>query len=179
MSDLAHTTIDPAEIERFSRIAAEWWDPAGKFAPLHRLNPVRIGYIRDQAALHWQRDPLSGSPLTGLSVLDIGCGGGLLCEPMVRLGANVTGLDASERNIRVAALHAEGQALSIDYRQDTAEACVATGRQYDIVLALEIVDPGGPALTPGARAAVAEAVRAAIRIAREIQGSPGEGSSDA
>jgi len=140
MGDLAHTTVDPAEIERFSRISAEWWDPAGNFAPLHRLNPVRIGFIRDRAAQHWGRDPLSGSPLAGLSVLDIGCGGGLLCEPMARLGAAVTGLDASERNVRVAALHAEGQGLSIDYRQDTAEACATSGSQYDLVLALEIVE---------------------------------------
>ncbi|MFZ5784793.1 MAG: bifunctional 2-polyprenyl-6-hydroxyphenol methylase/3-demethylubiquinol 3-O-methyltransferase UbiG [Pseudomonadota bacterium] len=140
MVDLAQTTVDPAEIERFSRISAQWWDPAGDFAPLHRLNPIRIGFIRDHAARHWQRDPLSGSPLAGLSLLDVGCGGGLLCEPMARLGAAVTGLDASDRNIRVAALHAEGQGLSIEYRQATAEACATSGEQYDIVLALEIVE---------------------------------------
>lgn len=134
------TTVDPAEIERFSRIAAEWWDPTGKFAPLHRLNPLRIGYIRDRAATHWQRDPLSGAPLQGLSVLDIGCGGGLLSEPMARLGAEVTGVDAAARNIAVAALHAKGQALAIDYRQGTAEALAESGAQFDIVLALEIVE---------------------------------------
>src|SRR3982074_2187465 len=109
MADSAHTTVDPAEIERFSRIAAEWWDPTGKFAPLHRLNPLRIGYIRDRAAAHWQREPLSGGPLQGLSVLDIGCGGGLLSEPMARLGAEVTGVDAAARNIRGAAPHAGQQ----------------------------------------------------------------------
>jgi 2-polyprenyl-6-hydroxyphenyl methylase/3-demethylubiquinone-9 3-methyltransferase len=135
-----HTTVDPAEIERFSRIAAEWWDPAGKFAPLHQLNPVRLGYIRDRAAAHWQRDLLSGLPLAGLSVLDIGCGGGLLSEPMARLGAAVTGVDAAARNVRVAATHAEGQALAIDYRQGTAEALAASGMQFDVVLALEIVE---------------------------------------
>ena len=135
-----HTTVDPAEIERFSRIAAEWWDPAGKFAPLHRLNPVRLGYIRDRTAARWQRDPLSERPLQGLSALDIGCGGGLLSEPMARLGAEVTGVDAVSRNVRVAARHAEGQALSIDYRQGTAEALAASGAQFDIVLALEIVE---------------------------------------
>ena len=134
------TTVDPAEIERFSRIAAEWWDPTGKFAPLHRLNPVRIGYIRDRAAAHWQRDPLSGSPLKDLSLLDIGCGGGLLSEPMARLGARVTGVDAAPKNVTVAALHAEGQALAIDYRQGTAEALAEAGAQFDIVLALEIVE---------------------------------------
>jgi 2-polyprenyl-6-hydroxyphenyl methylase/3-demethylubiquinone-9 3-methyltransferase len=140
MADSAHTTVDPAEIERFSRIAGEWWDPAGKFAPLHRLNPLRIGYIRDRAAQHWQRDPLSGAPLQGLSLLDIGCGGGLLSEPMARLGAQVTGVDAAARNIRVATQHAGKQGLDIDYRQGTAEALAETGTQFDIVLALEIVE---------------------------------------
>jgi 2-polyprenyl-6-hydroxyphenyl methylase / 3-demethylubiquinone-9 3-methyltransferase len=140
MADSAHTTVDPAEIERFSRIAGEWWDPAGKFAPLHRLNPLRIGYIRDRAAQHWQRDALSGAPLQGLSLLDIGCGGGLLSEPMARLGAQVTGVDAAARNIRVAAQHAGKQGLDIDYRQGTAEALAETGTQFDIVLALEIVE---------------------------------------
>ena len=134
------TTIDPAEVERFARIADEWWDPSGKFAPLHRLNPVRIGYIRDRAAAHWERDALSGSPLSGLDLLDIGCGGGLLCEPMARLGARVTGIDAAGRNIATAALHAQGQGLAIDYRQHSAEALAAEGRQYDVVLALEIVE---------------------------------------
>lgn len=136
----AASTVDPAEIERFSRIAEEWWDPAGKFAPLHRLNPVRLGYIRDRVAAHWNRDALSGLPLDGLSLLDIGCGGGLICEPMARLGARVTGIDAADRNIATAALHAEQQGLAIDYRQHTAEALAGEGRQYDIVLALEIVE---------------------------------------
>jgi 2-polyprenyl-6-hydroxyphenyl methylase/3-demethylubiquinone-9 3-methyltransferase len=138
---IPHTsTVDPAEIERFSRIAEEWWDPRGKFAPLHRLNPVRIGYIRDCAALHWQRDALSGVPLDGLSLLDVGCGGGLLCEPMARLGARVTGIDAAQRNIAIASLHAERQGLTIDYRQHSAEALAQAGGQFDIVLALEIVE---------------------------------------
>ena len=136
----AASTVDPAEIERFSRIAEEWWDPAGKFAPLHRLNPVRLGYIRDRAAAHWNRDALSGLPLEGLSLLDIGCGGGLICEPMTRLGARVTGIDAADRNIATAAIHAEQQGLAIDYRQHTAEALAGEGLQYDIVLALEIVE---------------------------------------
>ena len=133
-------TVDPADVERFSRIADEWWDPKGKFAPLHQLNPVRIGYIRDRAAAHWLRNALSGRPLDGLSLLDIGCGGGLLSEPMTRLGAQVTGVDASGRNISVAALHAERQDLSIDYRQGTAEALADSGAQFDIVMALEIVE---------------------------------------
>jgi len=140
MAETAHSTVDEAEIERFSRIAEEWWDPTGKFAPLHRLNPVRLGYIRDRATVHWRRDPLSGAPLEGLSLLDIGCGGGLLCEPMARLGAAVTGIDAAERNIATARRHAEGQGLAIDYRETTAEALAAEGRQFDIVLALEIIE---------------------------------------
>jgi 2-polyprenyl-6-hydroxyphenyl methylase/3-demethylubiquinone-9 3-methyltransferase len=144
MTDSAHfphaSTVDSAEVERFSRIADEWWDPAGKFAPLHRLNPVRLGYIRDRAATHWQRDPLSGSPLRGLSLLDIGCGGGLICEPMTRLGAQVIGIDAAERNIATASLHARQQELAIDYRVATAEALAQSGARFDIVLALEIVE---------------------------------------
>lgn len=133
-------TVDPAEVERFSRIADEWWDPKGKFAPLHRLNPVRIGYVRDRVAAHWGRDALNGEPLQGLSLLDIGCGGGLLSEPMCRLGATVTGVDASDRNIATASLHAERQDLTIDYRQGTAEALAESGAQFDVVLALEIVE---------------------------------------
>ena len=133
-------TVDPAEIERFSRIADEWWDPTGKFAPLHRLNPIRIGYIRDRVAAHWQRDALNGEPLKGLSLLDIGCGGGLLSEPMTRLGASVTGVDASARNIATASVHAARQDLAIDYRQGTAEALAESGAQFDVVLALEIVE---------------------------------------
>jgi 2-polyprenyl-6-hydroxyphenyl methylase / 3-demethylubiquinone-9 3-methyltransferase len=145
MADSPHTasdqtTVDPAEIERFSRIAEEWWDPKGKFAPLHQLNPVRIGYLRDRAAAHWQCDALAGAPLAGLDLLDIGCGGGLLSEPMSRLGAKVTGIDAAPRNIATAALHAEGQSLAIDYQATTAEALAASGRTFDIVLALEIVE---------------------------------------
>ena len=134
------STIDSVDVERFSRIAGEWWDTNGKFAPLHRLNPVRIGYIRDRAAAHWTRDALSGQPLNNLSVLDIGCGGGLLSEPMARLGATVTGIDASARNIAVATLHAENQGLAIDYRTTTAEALVEEPARFDIVLALEIVE---------------------------------------
>ncbi|HSI02691.1 MAG TPA: bifunctional 2-polyprenyl-6-hydroxyphenol methylase/3-demethylubiquinol 3-O-methyltransferase UbiG, partial [Reyranella sp.] len=144
MAEPAHirhgSTVDPVEVERFARIADAWWDPQGKFAPLHRLNPVRIGFIRDRAADHWRREPLSGTPLQGLSLLDIGCGGGLLSEPMARLGATVTGIDAAEPNLDTARRHAAGQALAIDYRATTAEALVELGAQFDIVLALEVVE---------------------------------------
>jgi len=133
----AQQTVDPEEIERFSRIAEEWWDENGKFKPLHRLGPVRLGYIRDQACDHLGRDKDQMKALSGLALLDIGCGGGLLCEPMTRLGASVTGIDASERNIRVASLHAEKMGLAIDYRCATPETLTGA---YDIVLALEIVE---------------------------------------
>ena len=135
-----HTTVDPGEIERFSRIAAEWWDPTGKFAPLHRLNPLRIGYIRDRAAAHWQRDPLSGAPLQGLSVLDIGCGGGLLSEPVARMGAEVVGADPSEKNIGIASTHAKASGVAVDYRAVTAEQLAEAGEAFDIVLNMEVVE---------------------------------------
>ena len=133
------STVDPEEIERFSRIASQWWDPKGKFAPLHRINPLRIQWIRDKACQHFG---LTASPsaLSGLKLLDIGCGGGLISEPMSRLGASVTGIDAGEKNIAVASAHAEGSGASVDYRCTTAEALAATGAQYDIVLALEIIE---------------------------------------
>ena len=166
MADSAHTTVDPAEIERFSRIAGEWWDPAGKFAPLHRLNPLRIGYIRDRAAAHWTRDPLADLPLHCLSLLDIGCGGGLLSEPMARLGAQVTGVDAAARNVGVAALHAGKQGLEIDYRQGTAEALAEAGSRFDIVLALEIVEHVADVTTATSlpRSTSALTLRAAFRM---------------
>lgn len=131
------TTIDPDEIERFSRIADEWWNENGKFKPLHRMNPVRLGYLREKVAAYFGRDPQQMQSLSGLNILDIGCGGGLLCEPLARLGAQVKGIDASEKNIRVASLHAEKMGLSIQYECTAAEKL--TG-QYDVVLAMEIVE---------------------------------------
>ena len=138
------STIDDAEVARFSAIADEWWDERGKFAPLHKLNPVRIGYLRDQLIRHFSGqmggDGASATPLNNLSLVDIGCGGGLISEPMARLGANVTGIDASDTNINVASLHAKSSGLAIDYRATTAEQLAIEGKQFDVVLALEIVE---------------------------------------
>ncbi len=135
-----HTTVDPAEIRKFEKMAAEWWDPDGKFRPLHRFNPVRLGYIRDTVVQHFGRDPRAGKPFAGLRLLDIGCGGGILSEPMARLGAEVVGLDPSATNIEVARLHAEQSGLAIDYRATTAEALVGSGNKFDVVLAMEVVE---------------------------------------
>ncbi len=134
------TTIDPDEIERFSRIASQWWDVHGKFKPLHVINPIRIGYIREQVTKHFGIAPDAPAPFSTLSLLDIGCGGGLISEPMARLGATVTGIDASEKNIKVASLHAQQSALDIDYRATSAEALGESGVRYDVVLALEIIE---------------------------------------
>jgi 2-polyprenyl-6-hydroxyphenyl methylase/3-demethylubiquinone-9 3-methyltransferase len=141
-SELADgTSVDPEEVERFARIAAEWWDPHGKFAPLHRFNPVRLGFIREQALKRFGRDGSLARPFEGLRLLDIGCGGGLLCEPMARLGFEVTGVDASARNIGTARAHAAEGGLSIDYRCDTAENLLAGGAgPYDLVLNMEVVE---------------------------------------
>jgi len=138
--EAATRTVDPAEIERFSRLAETWWDPAGKMAPLHRLNPARLQFLRDRICRHWRRDPLGRRPLEKLRVLDIGCGGGLISEPMTRLGAKVTGVDAAERNVAVARLHAQHMQLDIDYRHSTPEALQAAGESFDVVLALEVVE---------------------------------------
>lgn len=134
-------TVDPAEVEKFSRLAAEWWDPNGKFRPLHKFNPVRLAFIRDAVAARFGRDPSAARPLAGLRLLDVGCGGGLVSEPMRRLGAAVVGLDASERNIKVAALHARESGLDIDYRAASVESLVAGGEApFDVVLNLEAVE---------------------------------------
>jgi len=133
-------TVDDDEVARFSALAEAWWDPDGEFAPLHRFNPVRLGYIRDRLCRHFGRDRRGLRPFAGLDVLDVGCGGGLIAEPMARLGATVTGIDASARNIAVAASHAGDAGLAIDYRETTAEALAASGARFDAVLALEIVE---------------------------------------
>ena len=133
-------SVDPAEVAKFSAMAAEWWDPTGKFAPLHKFNPVRLSFIRAEAAAHFGRDARALRPFEGLTLLDIGCGGGLLCEPMARLGFIVTGADASERNIGTAKAHAAQSGLEIAYRATTAEALAAEGHQFDLVLNMEVVE---------------------------------------
>ena len=141
MTESGKTTIDPAEIEKFSAIAAEWWDPFGKFKPLHKFNPVRLGHIRDEICAHYGLDRHDKKPLEGLRLIDIGCGGGLASEPMTRLGASVTGIDAAERNIKTALTHAGEQNLEIDYRATTVEALADAGEApFDVVLNLEVVE---------------------------------------
>jgi 2-polyprenyl-6-hydroxyphenyl methylase/3-demethylubiquinone-9 3-methyltransferase len=135
----ATSTVDPAEIARFSKLSAEWWDPKGKMKPLHVINPLRLAYIRDAACRKFDRNPKSLSCLSGLRILDIGCGAGLMCEPLTRLGAEVVGIDPSETNIAVAKLHAERGHLSIDYRCTTLEE-IDPRERFDIVLAMEVVE---------------------------------------
>lgn len=135
------TTIDPAEVEKFSRIAEEWWDPTGKFRPLHKFNPARLAYIRDTACAHFGRDPAGATPLQGLKLLDVGCGGGLVAEPMSRLGADVAAIDAAERNVKTAIAHAGEVGLSIDYKTATVEHLAAAGNAgFDIILNLEVIE---------------------------------------
>jgi len=133
-------TVNPDEVARFSRVAGQWWDPRGPMAALHRFNPVRLAYIRDRAAAHFDRDPTRLDSLAGLRVLDIGCGGGILCEPLARLSATVVGADPAERNIAVARQHAAQSGLAIDYRTSSAEALAQAGETFDIVLAMEVVE---------------------------------------
>ncbi|MHA1536050.1 MAG: bifunctional 2-polyprenyl-6-hydroxyphenol methylase/3-demethylubiquinol 3-O-methyltransferase UbiG [Alphaproteobacteria bacterium] len=134
------TTLDAGDVARFEALAEAWWDEDGEFRPLHRLNPTRLAYIRDKLCGHFGRDGKSPHPLEGLRLLDIGCGGGLLSEPMRRLGADVTGLDAGGKNIEIAKLHAAQCGLDIDYRCGTIEALAETRARFDIVLNMEVVE---------------------------------------
>ena len=137
---MTETTVNADEIAKFSAMADDWWDPDGDFKPLHKFNPVRLAYIRDWAVKHFRRNEADRRPLEGLRLLDIGCGGGLLTEPLSRLGASVTGVDAGAKNIAVAKLHAERMGREIDYRATTSEALVAEGARFDIVLNMEVVE---------------------------------------
>ena len=136
----AETSVDADEVAKFEAMAAEWWDPNGKFRPLHMLNPCRLDYITGQIAAEFGRDLSAEAPFAGLRILDIGCGGGLLCEPMARLGAEVVGVDAAARNIPVAETHAVQSGLEIDYRHGTAEELAAAGERFDVVLNMEVVE---------------------------------------
>jgi len=136
----ATNTIDTSEVAKFEAMAAEWWDLEGKFKPLHMMNPVRLDYITRQIASEFDRDLTGDAPFAGLRILDIGCGGGLLCEPMARLGAMIVGVDAAAGNIPVAQVHAEQSGLTIDYRHGTAEDMAAAGEQFDAILNMEVVE---------------------------------------
>ena len=140
MSETARTTIDQAEVDRFSAMAAEWWNPTGKFRPLHKFNPVRLAYIRERVCENFGRDPRQARPLEGLRVLDIGCGGGLLSEPVARMGASVTGADPSEKNIGIASTHAAESGVAVDYRAVSAEQLAEAGETFDVVLNMEVVE---------------------------------------
>jgi len=138
--DEARSSVDPEEVAKFTRLAAEWWDPNGKFRPLHQFNPVRLGFIRAMAAAHFARDEKSLAPFRGLDLLDIGCGGGLLCEPMARIGFAVLGVDPSEKNVKTASAHAAGAGLSLHYRATTAEVLAEEAARFDVILNMEVVE---------------------------------------
>src|SRR5579871_5455890 len=133
------STIDQHEVAQFSRLSSQWWDAQGPMATLHKFNPVRLAYIRDRAAAHFGRDPKRLDSLASLRILDIGCGGGILSEPLARLGASVVGADPSESNIAVARAHAQQSGLAVDYRGTTAEALAEADERFDVVLAMEVV----------------------------------------
>lgn len=134
------STLDPAEVERFAAHSASWWDPYGSFRPLHQLNPIRLRFVRQELIAHFGRDSRSLKPFEGLTLCDVGCGGGLIAEPMARLGFKVTGIDADDKAIAVARTHASSSGLDVDYSSDTAESLVHRTRLFDVVLALEIVE---------------------------------------
>src|SRR5436305_3983992 len=134
------SSVDEAEVARFSALAAEWWDPRGKMAMLHKFNPVRLGFIKEAVCRQFGRDDKRLDALSGLRMLDIGCGGGILSEPLARLGAAVVGADPSQTNIAAAKLHADEAGLAVDYRATTAEALADAGERFDIVLAMEVVE---------------------------------------
>jgi len=133
-------TVDPDEVAFFARIADSWWDPNGPFKPLHQLNPTRLGYIRQEVSKHFGLKDTSRTPFQGLRLLDIGCGGGLISEPMCRLGADVVAVDASEKNIKTASVHASAGGLNIDFRNNTAEALADAGEQFDVIVNMEVIE---------------------------------------
>jgi len=174
-------TVDQDEVARFSRLAGEWWDPHGPMATLHKFNPVRLAYIRDRTAEHFDRDPKTLDSLSGLRFLDIGCGAGILCEPLARLGASVVGADPSAKNIAVAQAHAAQAGVAIDYRDTTAEQLAEAGERFDVVLAMEVVEhvtdvglfiaQAGAMVKPGGLLFVATLNRTAKSFALAIVGA--------
>lgn len=134
------STVDRAEVDKFDRLADEWWNPNGKFRPLHKFNPVRLAYIKETLCRHFARDPRAPRPLEGIRILDIGCGGGLVSEPLARLGGDVLGADAAATNVEVAKVHAARSGVEVAYRATTAEALAEEGETFDVVLALEIIE---------------------------------------
>ena len=173
--------VDDHEVARFAAMAAEWWDANGPFRPLHRINPVRLRFLSDRLAAHFGRDPLGPAPLRGLRIVDIGCGGGLLSEPLARLGGRVLGIDVADENITVARRHAEETGTEVEYRFLTAEALVAEGLRFDAVVALEVIEhvPSAEAfvatcaqlLAPGGAVALATLNRTALAFATAIVGA--------
>jgi 2-polyprenyl-6-hydroxyphenyl methylase/3-demethylubiquinone-9 3-methyltransferase len=139
-AESARSTVDRDEVARFAALADEWWDARGKMAPLHKFNPVRLAFIRDQACAQFDRDEKRLDCLEGLTILDVGCGGGIVAEPLARLGAKVTGIDPAEENIEAARLHADASGLAIDYRATTIEALAETHPPFDVVIASEVVE---------------------------------------
>jgi 2-polyprenyl-6-hydroxyphenyl methylase / 3-demethylubiquinone-9 3-methyltransferase len=140
MAAATDARVDEAEVEKFNRLAGEWWDPRGKMKPLHKFNPVRLAYLRDTICFHTDRDPKAIQPFKGLSLLDIGCGGGLLSEPLTRLGFDVTGIDPAGNNVDVARTHAERSGVAVTYRKVTAETLLEEKAVFDVVLAMEVVE---------------------------------------
>ena len=182
MTHAQGSSVDVAEVERFSRLASDWWNPKGKFAPLHRFNPVRLGFIRGRALARFSRDATARRPFEGLKLLDIGCGGGLLCEPMARLGFEVTGVDASERNIGAAKAHAAATGLEIRYLCSTVETLLEeSSAPFDVILNMEVIehvaDPAaflrdcGRLIAPGGLMIVATLNRTAKAMALAVVGA--------
>ncbi len=135
-----NATVDPEEVSRFEALGAEWWDVKGKMAPLHAMNPARLAFLRDTLVRHFSRDARSLRPLKGLSLVDIGCGGGLLSEPLARMGTEVTGIDPAPGNVDIARAHAALSGLAVTYEAETAEALAERGTRFDVVVALEVVE---------------------------------------
>jgi ubiquinone biosynthesis O-methyltransferase len=140
MSERPASTVDPEEIARFAKLAETWWDPKGPMKPLHKFNPLRLQYLRDMICSHFGRSSRDALPLQGLRIIDIGCGAGMLAEPLARLGAEVLGIDPAEKNVSIARAHADASGVTVSYESETIETVVARGARFDVVLAMEVVE---------------------------------------